>query len=58
MSDMRIAANHLFSSPEGQQALAVLANTITVLGPLEEVRSIRYLAELGRSIQSHKGGLS
>jgi hypothetical protein len=56
MRDMRIGAGHLFSSPEGAQALTALSALITQLGPLEEVRGIRYLAELGRSIKNHNGG--
>jgi hypothetical protein len=55
MANMRTASQHLFATTEGQQALAALAPILTNLGPLAEVRAIRFLAELGDMIQTHKG---
>ena len=48
MSDMRIGASHLFSSPEGQQALTVLADSIVGLGPLAEVCGVRFYPRSAR----------
>jgi hypothetical protein len=55
MRDMRIGASHLFSIPDGEKTLAAFAPIITELGPLAEVRAIRFLAELGAMIRTHKG---
>ena len=55
MSNMRIGASHLFAIPDGEKALAAFAPIITELGPLAEVRAIRFLAELGEMIRTHKG---
>jgi hypothetical protein len=55
MRDMRIGASHLFSIPDGEKTLAAFAPIITELGPLAEVRAIRFLAELGEMIRTHKG---
>jgi hypothetical protein len=56
MSDMRIGASHLFAGPDGANALAPLAELITALGPLAQVRGIRFLADLGKLVKTHKGG--
>jgi hypothetical protein len=54
MSSMRVASQHLFATAEGAQALAALAPLVSELGPLAEVRAIRFLAELGQLL-SQKG---
>lgn len=55
MSNMRIGAQHLFASPDGAKALAGLSELITALGPLAQVRGIRFLAELGQ-LKKQQGG--
>jgi hypothetical protein len=55
MASMRIASQHLFATAEGKQALAALAPILTELGPLAEVRAIRFLAEIGDMVRTHKG---
>lgn len=55
MANMRIASSHLFASPSGQRVLSELAPLVSELGPLAEVRAIRFLAELGAMIRTHKG---
>ena len=57
MRDMGVGAKHLFGGEGGKAALDVLASTISELGPLAEVRGIRYLAELGRDIMARQRGL-
>lgn len=57
MRDMGVAARHLFGGEGGRAALDVLANAISQLGPLAEVRGIRYLAELGRDLTALERGL-
>jgi hypothetical protein len=51
MRDMRIGAHHLFSTPDGQKVLGALAPLITALGPLAEVRGIRFLAEIAQMVK-------
>jgi hypothetical protein len=58
MSDMRIGAQHLFSMPEGEKVLAAFAPLITDLGPVAEVRAIRFLGELGQLIKQQGGQAS
>jgi hypothetical protein len=55
MANMRIAGSHLFASPSGQRVLSELAPLVSELSPLAEVRAIRFLAELGAMIRTHKG---
>ena len=55
MSNMRVGASRLFAIPDGEKALAAFAPIITELGPLAEVRTIRFLAEIGEMIRTHKG---
>jgi hypothetical protein len=53
----RIGAEHLFSTPDGKKILDALAPLITDLGPLAQVRGIRFLAELGQ-LKKQQGGRS
>jgi hypothetical protein len=55
MQSMRLASSHLFQSPTGRQALGEWSELFANLGPLAEVRAIRFLGELGQLIQQHKG---
>ena len=55
MSNMRVGASHLFTSPESHKVLADFSHLITGLGPLAEVRAIRFLAEIGALIKQQGG---
>ena len=55
MQSMRLASSHLFASPTGRQALGEWSELFANLGPLAEVRAVRFLGELGQLIQQHKG---
>lgn len=54
MREMGVGARHLFSTPEGVKILETLSPLITDLGPLAQVRSIRFLAELGELITNQQ----
>ena len=54
MRDMRIGAQHLFATPESQRVLEALSILITDLGPLAQVRGIRFLAELGQLVTNNQ----
>jgi hypothetical protein len=57
MADMGIGAQHLFAVPGGEKILAELSPLIVALGPLAQVRGIRFLAELGQ-LKKQQGGRS
>ncbi len=57
MRYMGVTAQHLFGGESGKAALDVLASAISELGPLAEVRGIRFLAEMGRDLAARSRGL-
>jgi len=56
MRDMRVGGGYLFGTKEQQTILETLSQLITDLGPLAQVRGIRFLAEIGQLVNNHKGG--
>jgi hypothetical protein len=54
MHDMATGAQHLFAGADGEQALTVLADRVSGLGPRAELLGVRFLAELAR-LQSQGG---
>jgi hypothetical protein len=51
MHNMRVGVSHLRSIDGGDKALGEFAALISGLGPLAEVRGIRFLAEIGQMVK-------
>jgi hypothetical protein len=56
MADMRIGVRDLCSTPDVVNALAILTPLIEGSGALAQALGIRLLAEVGRSVNTRKGG--